>query len=65
MAFVLISWLSISMLFCLALVRAAARKYVQGEAAPEAPVPAVRLPDRQCSVVVTSRSAPVATLTVS
>jgi hypothetical protein len=53
------------MLFCLALVRAAARKYVQGEAAPEAPVPAVPLPDRQCSVVVTSRSAPVATLTVS
>ena len=62
MAFVLISWLSISMLFCLALVRAAARKYVQGEAAPEAPAP---LPDRQRSVVVTSRSAAATTLTVS
>ena len=62
MAFVLISWLSISMLLCLALVRAAARKYVRGEAAAEAPAP---LPDRQCSVVVTSRSAPAMTLTVS
>ena len=37
MAFVLISWMSISMVFCLALVRAGARRCFPGQELAEAP----------------------------